>query len=77
MHKLQRIRRMAIAKSSSDASQRKEKKMYEDNLAEFLKYCDDAEDFCAICLCKLPDVRVINNSCQQCEDSLVAELEDY
>ena len=67
---------MAIAKSSTDASQRKEKKMYEDNLAEFLNYCDDAEDFCAICLCKLPDVRVINNWCQQCEDSLVAELED-
>jgi hypothetical protein len=68
---------MAIAKPLTDASQKKEKKMYEDNLAEFLNYCDEEEDLCAICLCKLPDVRVINNCCQQCDDSLVAELEDY
>ena len=67
---------MAIAVPPTDASYRKEKRMYEDNLAEFLNYCDEEEDFCAICLCKLPDVPVINNCCQKCEESLVAVLED-
>ena len=75
MHKLQKIWRMAIAKSSTDASRRKEKKMYEDNLAEFLKYCDDAEDFCAICLRKLPDVRVAHNCCEKCADGLAAVIQ--
>jgi hypothetical protein len=50
--------------------------MYEDNLADFLKFCDDEEDFCAICLRRLPDGRVADNCCQQCEDAVLAEIED-
>ena len=68
---------MAIAKSSTDSSQRKEKNMYEDNLAEFIKYCDDVEDFCAICLRKLPDVRVVHNCCEKCADGLAAVMQEY
>jgi len=49
--------------------------MYEDNLAEFLKYCDDAEDFCAICLRKLHDVRVVHNCCEICADGLAAVMQ--
>jgi hypothetical protein len=66
---------MAIAKSSTDASQRKEKNMYEDNLTEFLKYSDDVEDFCAICLRKLPDVRIVHNCCEKCADGLAAVIQ--
>jgi hypothetical protein len=50
--------------------------MYEDNLAEFLKYCDDVEDFCAICLCKLPDVRVVHNCCERCADGLAVVIQE-
>ena len=67
---------MAIAKLPTDASLRKEKEMYEDNLAELLKYCDEEELFCGICPCKLPDFRVVNNCCQQCEDALAAVIEN-
>jgi hypothetical protein len=67
---------MAIAKFPTDVSKRKEKKMYEDNLAEFLKYCDDVEDFCAICLRKLPDVRAVHNCCERCADGLAAVIQD-
>jgi len=67
---------MAIANPPTDASQIKEKKMYEDNLAEFLEYCNDEEDFCAICLCKPPDVRVVHNCCEICADGLAAVAQD-
>jgi hypothetical protein len=50
--------------------------MYEDNLAEFLKHCDGEEKFCSICLCILPDARVVHNCCEICEDSLLAALQD-
>jgi hypothetical protein len=67
---------MAIAKSPTDASQREEINMYEDNLAEFLTHCDGEEKFCAICLCILPDARVVHDCCEICEDSLVAAIQD-
>jgi hypothetical protein len=67
---------MAIAKSLNDASQGKERNMYEDNLAEFLKDCDGEEKFCSICLCILPDDRVVHNCCEICEESLVAAIQD-
>ena len=67
---------MAIAKPLTDPSQRKEEKMYDDNLAEFLKYCDEEEDlFCAICLGKLPEVPAVSGICQDCADGIAAAIE--
>ena len=50
--------------------------MYEDNLAEFLKYSDDVEDYCAICLRKLSAVRVVHNCCEKCADGLAAVIQE-
>jgi hypothetical protein len=55
--------------------------MYEDNLAEFLQYCDEEEElFCAICLAALPEVQTVAGFCQECADgvsaAIVAAMED-
>ena len=50
--------------------------MYEDTLDGFLKYCGEEEDFCVICFCKDPHIKVENNCCQNCEDDLVAAIEN-
>ena len=58
---------MAIAKSSTDASQKKEKRMYGDNLTELLKYCAENENFCLLCCRTRTDVVVRHNCCQECD----------
>ena len=50
--------------------------MYEDNLAEFLKHSDDVEDYCAICLRKLPALRIVHNCCEKCADALAAVIKE-
>ena len=67
---------MAVAISPTYASWKKEKSMYEDTLAGFMKYCEEEEDFCVICFSKNSHVKVENNCCQRCEDNLVAAIEN-
>ena len=54
-------------RASIDASQKKEKRMYGDNLAELLEYCDENENFCLLCCLTRTDVVVRHNCCQECD----------
>jgi len=54
-------------RASIDASQKKKKRMHEDNLAELLEYCDENENFCLFCRRIRTDVVVRYNCCQECD----------
>jgi hypothetical protein len=64
---LQIMLRVVVAKPSTDASQRKKEKMYEDNLAELLEHCAENENFCLFCYRTRTDVVVRHNCCQECD----------